>query len=230
MEIRGLKKTSLLDYPGNICAVIFLGGCNFKCGFCHNPGLVANKGETISRKQILEFLKSRKGLLDGVCVSGGEPTIHAALPSLLKSIKKLGLPVKLDTNGSNPAMLERLIKEKLVDYIAMDVKTSFSRYKEATGAAVDAEKINASIRLIMDSGIDYEFRTTMVPSFITNTEFSEICSALKGAKRYCMQQFNPRQELIDETLKNEKPYTEKELEEFLDKAKPFFGKCEIRNL
>lgn len=226
-SIRGLKKTSLLDYPGNICSVIFLGGCNFRCGFCHNPSIVENKGNRINKKDVLDFLKSRKELLDGVCVSGGEPTMHKTLPNLLKSIRKLGFLIKLDTNGSNPLMLSKLIKEKLVDYVAMDIKTSFNRYKEVLG---DEKAIKKSIKLLMNSGIDYEFRTTMVPSFVGNTEFDEICNALKGAKRFCMQQFNPKQELVDESLRGVKPYTEKELGEFLNTAKQFFENCEIRNL
>lgn len=226
-DIRGLKKTSLLDYPGNICAVIFLGGCNYKCPFCHNPSIVSNKAEKISRKEVFDFLKKRNGLIDGVCVSGGEPTIHKTLPNLLKAIKKLDLLVKLDTNGSNPAMLSKLIKEKLVDYVAMDIKTSFGRYKEVLG---NAENVKKSIKILMDSGIGYEFRTTMVPGIVNNEELVEICSALKGAKKFCIQQFNPKMELIDESLSEKNPYAERELEEFLNTAKPFFEKCEIKNL
>ncbi|MBU2638424.1 MAG: anaerobic ribonucleoside-triphosphate reductase activating protein [Nanoarchaeota archaeon] len=226
-SIRGLKKTSLLDYPRNICAVIFLGGCNYKCPFCHNPSIVADEGEKISRKEVIDFLKKRKGLLDGVCVSGGEPTIHKTLPNLLKTIKKLGMLVKLDTNGSNPVMLEKIIKENLVDYVAMDIKTSLSRYKEVSGKA---DNVRKSINILMNSGIDYEFRTTMVPGFVSNTDFVEICNMLKGAKRFCIQQFNPKQELIDASCRQRIPYTEQELEIFLNNAKPFFQHCELRNL
>ena len=171
MKILGFVKTSMVDYPGNIVSTIFLGGCNFRCPFCHNPDLADNKGIELDKEKIFSFLKKRNGLIDGVCVSGGEPTIYSDLPSFLKDIKALGLKVKLDTNGSHPEMLKSVIEDGLVDYVAMDVKSSFKHYDNASGVHVDMEKIKDSIDIIKSSNVEYEFRTTMVPRFVRREDF-----------------------------------------------------------
>jgi len=189
----GLQKTTLIDYPGKIACTVFLTGCNFRCPWCYNPELVFGKHEKITEKYFFEFLKERKGLLEGVVVCGGEPTINKNLSSFLKKIKKMGYAVKLDTNGSNPAMLEKLIQEKLLDYIAMDIKAPLktSNYGKAAGARVDLAKIKKSIGIIKKSGVDYEFRTTFVPKLLSDKDIVNIAKTIKGSKIYFIQQFKP---------------------------------------
>ncbi|RME55562.1 anaerobic ribonucleoside-triphosphate reductase activating protein, partial [Candidatus Woesearchaeota archaeon] len=201
MKILGFIRTSLVDYPGNIVSTIFTGGCNFRCPFCHNPELVESKGQELSQSKILEFLEQRKHLTDGVCITGGEPTIHSDLPELVKKIKSLKLKVKLDTNGTNPDMLKNLLSSKLLDYIAMDIKSSLNNYSKATSTELDLEKIKESIEIIKSSNIDYEFRTTMVKKFVSKEDLIGICNLIKGSKRFYLQQFDPRNNLIDNSLK-----------------------------
>jgi len=188
MKIGGLQKLTLVDYPGKIAATVFLIGCNFRCGFCHNPELIdSSKKEVISEKEFFDFLKERKGLLDGVCITGGEPTIVSDLFNFIKKIKDLGFLVKLDTNGSNPEILKELINS--LDYIAMDVKTSMKKYNKAVGKEIDLNNINKSIDLIKDSNIDYEFRTTVIPGLVDKNDIIEIGKWLKGVKKIVLQQF-----------------------------------------
>lgn len=164
MRIVGLQKMTLLDYPGRVACTVFLGGCNFRCPFCHNGGLLdGNAPEVMPAEELLTFLKGRQGLLDGVCVTGGEPTLSAQLPQLLADIKALGFDVKLDTNGSNPKVLKQLVKAGLVDYVAMDVKNSPDRYAATTGLKdAPLEALEESLRFLMEGHIDYELRTTVV--------------------------------------------------------------------
>ena len=163
MKITGLQKMTLLDFPGRIACTVFLQGCNFRCPFCHNSDLLEGEGQqTISLEELLSFLKKRKGMLDGVCITGGEPTVQRDLPELLAEIKALGYPVKLDTNGSNPAMLKKLVADGLVDYVAMDIKNSRSRYPETAGVpGLTMEKVEESIRFLLESNVNYELRTTV---------------------------------------------------------------------
>src|SRR3989339_28387 len=167
MIIKGFQRTSLVDFPGNIVSTVFLSGCNFRCPFCHNPELALDSPDlkALPERKVLAEIEAHKRFIDGVCVSGGEPTVHSGLPDFLAKIKALGLKVKLDTNGSNPEMLRTVIAERLVDFISMDVKSSPARYAEATGADVDVLVVGESVKIIMASGIDYEFRTTVVPGF-----------------------------------------------------------------
>jgi pyruvate formate lyase activating enzyme len=230
MNILGFVKTSLVDYPGNIVSTMFLGGCNFKCPFCHNPELAGNKGMKLDKEKIFSYLKKRKGLIDGVCVSGGEPTLYLELPKLLKEIKDLGLLVKVDTNGSNPEMVKKIIDEKLVDYIAMDIKSSFENYDKASGVDVDLNNIQESINILKNSEIDYEFRTTMVPSFVKMEDFESVCKSLEGANKFFIQQFDPKNNLINNQLKKERLYPPSDMEDFLTLAKPYFKVCGLRNL
>ncbi|MGC8971837.1 MAG: anaerobic ribonucleoside-triphosphate reductase activating protein, partial [bacterium] len=163
MLIGGLQKFSLIDYPGKISAVIFTKGCNFRCPYCHNPELVIFDGkDLIEEDYIFSFLREKRGKLDGVVLTGGEPTLQSDLINFLKEIKGLGFFTKLDTNGSNPEVIERLLEEKILDYIAMDIKANLEKYNDVTHSNVDIEKIKKSIDIIMHSGIDYEFRTTIV--------------------------------------------------------------------
>lgn len=229
MEIAGLKKTSLVDYPGTISAVIFLSGCNFRCGFCHNPSVVFGKSAKIDEKEVMDFLERRKRVLEGVCVTGGEPTIHDNLPMLLKKIKSMGFLAKLDTNGTNPEMLKKIIEENIVDYVAMDIKAPLETYSFAANADVNIKKIKESMRILMESKIKYEFRMTLLPKFVSIESFKEICEMLKGAKRFYIQQFEKGSEMIDCAFKSEKAYTKEELNEFLNVAKEYFEECGIRN-
>ena len=166
MKIAGLQKMTLLDYPGKVACTVFLSGCNYRCPFCHNSGLLENAPEAVTPEGLLEFLKKRRGMLDGVCITGGEPTLQKELPELLEAIKALGYPVKLDTNGSNPAMLEDLLNRGLVDYVAMDVKNCPERYGETVGIPnFSLEKTEQSLRLLLSGHTDYELRTTCVEEF-----------------------------------------------------------------
>lgn len=237
MLIGGLQNLTLIDYPGKVACAVFTVGCNFRCHFCHNPELVkydmndtnAARTTRISEPEFFEFLKSRQGLLDAVCVTGGEPTLHRDLPEFIKKIKALGFFVKLDTNGTNPEMLTALVKEKLIDYIAMDVKTNFKNYGEVTGAGVNAETIKESIKTIMESGLDYEFRTTVVPGLHTEDDLSEIAEFIRGAKRYYLQQFRPGEKILGEKYRTVKPYPPEFLAGIREKIKSFFEICEVRD-
>ena len=166
MIISGLQKMTLLDYPGRVACTVFLQGCNFRCPFCHNSGLLgAAQDETIPVEELLAFLRKRAGILDGVCITGGEPTLQSDLPRLLRQIKQMGYYIKLDTNGSRPDMLKALVEEKLIDYVAMDIKNCPDRYGETTGLSKTPEGIEESIRFLMAGELDYEFRTTVVEEF-----------------------------------------------------------------
>jgi len=219
MLIGGLQKLTLIDYPGKIAATVFTVGCNFSCAFCHNPELVdpekIKKQPIISEKEFFEFLTNRKGMLEGVCITGGEPTLHKDLPEFIKKIKKLGFSIKLDTNGSNPEMLKKLIDNNLIDYLAMDIKGPLQIPKK-------------SVELIKNSGIDYEFRTTVVPILHTKEDIIQIAKEISPAKKFFLQQFRPGKNL-DKKFEKEKPYSKKELDEFCEVIKSYFDFCGVRD-
>lgn len=231
MEIKGFLPLSLIDYPGKMAAVIFLPGCNFRCTFCFNIDLVLHPEalESLDADHILKELKARKKWIDGVVITGGEPTLSNGLEEFIEKVKKLGFPVKLDTNGSNPKMLKNLIEKKLIDYVAMDIKCPLEKYSKATGVDANINDIKESVDIIRNSGIDYEFRTTVVPSLIKKKDVEEIGKWLKGSKRYFLQQFRSKKTL-DAKHKNEKPYTAEELEKLAEVAREFFGECQVRNV
>lgn len=234
MLIGGLQKLTLIDYPGKIAATVFLVGCNFSCPWCYNPELVLaediNKHAKISEKDFFDFLKQRKGLLDGVAICGGEPTINKNLPDFIKKIKKLGYAVKLDTNGSNPEMLKNLIDEKLIDYVAMDVKAllKIQNYSEAIGKKTALSKIKRSVEIVKKSGINYEFRTTIIPKLHQLKDIVDIAKQLKGAKKYFLQQFKP-EKTINPKYKKYKPFGQKQLETIQKKCNKYLP-TELRNL
>ena len=230
LPIKGWQKTSLIDYSPYISSVIFIGGCNFRCGFCHNPDLVLhfNAVEDIDEKEVLEYLKVKKNWIDGVCITGGEPTLYKELIDFISKIKKIGLLVKLDTNGSNPKIVKELIENRLVDYIAMDIKSPLDNYNEVAGADVFPENIEESIRLIKDSGVDYEFRTTVVPGLVGKKEIFLIGKWLKGSKRYAIQNFRRTRPLIDNEFKKIKPFSKEELNEMKNIAEKYFDNVEVR--
>ena len=195
MRFGGLQKTSLIDFPGKISCVLFLSGCNFHCPYCHNPELVHGRpGSTnngVDLKQILNFLGNRKGLLDGVVISGGEPTLAPGIFQLCRTIGNMGFKVKLDTNGSRPDILKGLIDDGLVDFIAMDIKTSPDRYAPTLCLPEEAAGLTESIALIMASGLPHEFRTTCVRPVVDADAIRQIAKLIKGASRYALQQFQP---------------------------------------
>jgi pyruvate formate lyase activating enzyme len=191
MRIGGLTKSSLIDYPGKIAAVLHLAGCNLRCPFCHNPELVLPScfQEPVPVAEVMAFLERRRERLDGVVVSGGEPTIHDDLPELIANIKALGFALKLDTNGMHPEMLRCLLSDGLLDYIAMDVKAPLKTYASACGKTVPVEKLRTSIWLIKNSGVRHEFRTTVVPGLHTVRELKAIADDIHGAECYAVQDF-----------------------------------------
>lgn len=223
MFIGGFQKISLVDYPGLIASTIFTKGCNFRCGYCHNPDLVLGKVETLDIDKIFSFLKESKGKkIDGVCICGGEPTIHQDLPEFIAKIKEIGLKVKLDTNGSNP----NILKKCQVDYIAMDVKTSLNRYHEICWIKGAGEKVKASIDyLINQDKIDYEFRTTLVPQIVGIDELTEISKLLKMAKKWYLQNYSSKKTL-DPHFKNIRPYSLETIHQLIENLKQIhFSVC-----
>ena len=202
MKIQGLQKMTLLDYPGRVACTVFLGGCDFRCPFCHNYELVVGPApEALSEEEFFSFLEKRRGLLDGVAITGGEPCLRNDLPEFISRIRDAGFAVKLDTNGSHPAMLARLIDEGLVDYIAMDVKNSPTKYAHTVGLPqIDLEPISESIGLLLAGNVDYEFRTTVVRELHEAADFEQIGPWIAGARRYFLQAFTQRDTVPDRAL------------------------------
>ena len=220
IHIKGVEKDSMIDYPGKISCVVFLSRCNFRCGFCHNPELIFNENEfpDITTEEFLSWLNKKKKWLDGVVITGGEPTLHSGLIDFMKAIKEKNLSIKLDTNGTNPSIVQKAINEKLVDYIAMDIKNCPEKYDETTSACVNIDNIKKTAQIIMDAGskdlIDYEFRTTIHPRYHNAHDFEKISQWLKGSKKYVLQQFRAEHCIIDETLKKEENYNLSDLQNF----------------
>ena len=192
MNICGYQKTTLLDYPGHVAATIFTGGCNFRCPFCHNSDLVVNStmSPCISQEEIFSFLKKRKNVLSGICITGGEPTLQTNLSEFIKKVRSLGYKIKLDTNGYRPDVISSLLEDNLLDYIAMDIKAGLSNYAKVSGIPnLDTSKIKESISIIENSGIDYEFRTTVVKELHNRQDFLEISEMLSSSSSYFIQSF-----------------------------------------
>lgn len=202
LNIQGLQKTTLLDYPGHVAATVFFGGCNMRCGFCHNMDIVVTDASpAYTDRDILDFLSKRTGILDGVCLTGGEPTLYSDLPGFIEKIRESGFMVKLDTNGTNPRMLEKLVNEGLIDYVAMDIKTSLSNYEAACGFnCIDTKPIKESIDFLLRGECEYEFRTTAVAEYLDDRSVSEIASTIAGAKRYYLQGYVESEFVPDKSL------------------------------
>lgn len=194
MKIHGLQKMTLLDYPGKVACTVFFGGCDLRCPFCHNAELLDGSAPAVmDEAELLAFLKKRKGLLDGVAITGGEPLLQPDLPEFAGRIRELGYPVKIDTNGTHPDRLRRLAEEGLVQYIAMDIKNSPERYAETSGIpGLDLGPIRESVSLLMEGTVDYEFRTTAVREFHDDRSFTDIGQWIRGARRYFLQKFTDR--------------------------------------
>jgi len=231
MEIGGLQKLTLIDYPGRLAATVFIIGCDFRCPFCYSPELVLpekiKNQPRIPEKDFFDFLKERKELLEGVVICGGEPTIHQKLPDFCQKIKKLEYLIKLDTNGSNPEMLKKLINEKLIDYVAMDIKAPKAKYSGAAGVKVNIKKIEESIDILKEGKIDYEFRSTVVPTILEKEDILKIAQWIRGAKKYYLQNFRP-EKTINPKFEKIKPYPRKYLLEIQKVISPFFEICQVR--
>ena len=229
MRIQGLQKMTLLDYPGRVACTVFLGGCDFRCPFCHNYELVEGPlADAVSEEEFFAFLAKRQGLLDGVAITGGEPCLRRDLPEFLARIHEAGFPVKLDTNGNHPDMLARLMDEGLVDYVAMDVKNAPAKYARTIGlASFDVSKVDESMRLLMAGTVPFEFRTTVIRELHEASDFEEIGRWIEGAPRYFLQAFADRDTVPDRTLSAPDAAS---LLEFRDIAARFVEHVEIRGI
>lgn len=230
MKIHGLQKLTLLDYPEKTACTVFTGGCNFRCPFCHNALLVTDidSSQTYSEEEILDFLSKRTGLLDGVCITGGEPLMNGDIADFIKKIKEMGYSVKLDTNGTFPERLKTLLENNLIDYVAMDIKNSKDKYAITAGIKnVNISDIERSINLLKSSDIDYEFRTTVVNEFHTESDILKIAEWIKGAKKYFLQNFEDSGNLIGENLT---AVSKEVLESMKSAAKAFVENTQIRGV
>lgn len=234
MIIGGLQKSTLIDYPGKIACTVFLAVCNFRCPWCYSGELVLPekiiKQPRISEQEFFNFLKERQGLLDGVVICGGEPTVNKELPAFAEKIKKMGFFVKLDTNGSNPEMLKELVNKKLIDYVAMDIKAPIDSpiYKKILGEGVDIKSIKDSVEFLKKDKISYEFRTTAVDTIHDKEDFLEIAKWIGGPNvKYYLQNFRP-EKTIDPEFEKVKPYKDEELKEIVKEISSYFKICQLR--
>jgi pyruvate formate lyase activating enzyme len=235
LEIKGFIDVSFVDWDGKLSSVIFLPNCNFRCPFCHNVNLVLypEKLETVPFEQVESQLKKQKGWIDGVCITGGEPTLHSDLLELCSRLKGMGYLVKVDTNGTNPTMLKELMEQGLVDYIAMDIKAPFTvkKYSKATGVKAEKllEKVKQSVKLLLGSDLDYEFRTTVVPSLHDMDNIRQICLSLRRCRKYVLQKFDVSlgKETLDPNFMS-KSFTEEEMQELLETAKKIIPSTRLR--
>ena len=230
MRIGGMQKLTLLDYPGKVTCTAFLSGCNLRCPYCHNPDLVLPERierQELSAAEVLLFLENRRGKLDGVCISGGEPTLQQDLPRFAADIRSLGYVVKLDTNGTNPGMLRELLHDDLLDYVAMDIKNSPEHYAETCGGVDVLPKVQESASLLLNSALDYEFRTTVCKPLHTEKEMAEIGRWLKGAKRYFLQSFEDSGDLV---IGGVQAHTQAELMRLLHAVLPYIPNTQLRGI
>lgn len=231
MVVAGLQKNSLIDYPGKISAVVFISGCNFSCPYCHNPELArGDYPQRIPLNELLEFLSRRRILLDGVVITGGEPTIWRHLADLCMAVRDLNLSVKLDTNGSRPEVLRKMIADGLVDYIAMDIKSSLERYAPPLCDRSVGPKVKQSIQILMESAVDYEFRTTCAPPFVDEAILGKIALEIQNARRYILQPLR-RETVLNPNFFNENPessFSKEQMDRFQTVISPLVPSCSIR--
>lgn len=234
MEIKGFIEISLVDWDRKVSSVVFLPGCNMRCPFCYNATLVLRSHEmqTIPFEHVKSRLKKSRGWIDGVVITGGEPTIHSELPELCGKIDALGLKVKVDTNGTNPHMIKKLVKEQLVDYVAMDLKAPLipKNYSEASGikAGPFLGDVEHTLDFLMTGKIEYEFRTTLVPTLHTRKDVAEICDKIRNCNKYALQNFKSNVETINPSFKNLKPFSEKEIASIFEEAKTLVPNAVLR--
>ena len=228
MLIKGFQKTTLLDFPSKVASTVFTGGCNFRCPFCHNASLVTHiDSEYISEEDIFAYLKKRKVILDGVCITGGEPLLQKDIGDFCQKLRELGLLIKLDTNGSQTDKLRELADAGLVDYIAMDIKNSKALYAKTCGLSEFPSDIEKSVNFIMNAGIPYEFRTTVVRELHTKESIRELSVWISGATHYYLQSFKDSGDLISDGLS---AYTDAEMEELLEIAKEYVPSAQLRGI
>jgi len=231
MKIGGLQPVTLLDYPQKVAAIIFTIGCNMRCPFCYNSSLVLSSeiknNNPLAESDVLDFLRKRKKYLDGAVITGGEPTLQSDIVRFCRKLKKMDYLIKLDTNGLLPDVLEKLINEKLVDYIAMDIKASPDKYKKASGVIIDMEKIKKSISLVMNSGLPYEFRSTLVGGIHNKEDIIEMAKLISGADKYFLQNFKLQKKHVGKDFVG-KSLTYKAMDEFCSLAKKHVKNCEAR--
>lgn len=228
MDIYGLEKLSLVDYDGFVAATVFTGSCNFRCGFCHNSALVLDSKSLpiIPESEILDYLKKRKGVLEGLCITGGEPTLNPDLPEFIKKVKDIGYKVKVDTNGTNPEMVKLLVKEGLADYFAIDIKNDRENYAEIIGfKTFDTSKIEKTVEFLLSGATKYEFRTTLIAEYHKAENIKRIGEWIKGADKYFMQKFKSGDNCISQDLS---PVSEETAKEFLEIARPFVKHAALR--
>lgn len=228
MKIGGVQKTSLIDYPNKICAVFFASGCNFRCPYCYNSKLVFNKTKLIDEKWINRFLEERKNFLDAILLSGGEITAQPDFVEFIRKIKKYGYLVGIETNGSNPDAIKKVIDGELISFIAMDIKSDLKTYDKAARVNVDKEKIKKSVELIKNSNIEYEFRTTVIPGLFDESIAENIGKWLKGSKKYVLQQFKANKDMINNDFKNKKPYKQAKIQKFEEILKKYIKDVGVR--
>lgn len=240
MIIGGLEKLTLIDYPDHLAAIVFTQGCNFRCHYCYNPMLVLSQKEldkrnkkeegfsTIPEQDLFLFLKERFGRLDGVVITGGEPTLHPDLESFIKKIKDIGYDVKLDSNGTNPEALQNLIDKKLIDYIAMDIKAPLDKYKDIVGVNVDCDKLQKSVNIIKRSNVPYEFRTTVVPNLLVKNDFDKMGKMIEGADKWYLQKFKSDVSLVNTKYQQQEAYRDTEMEEFANIGQKYVKHCQVR--
>lgn len=229
MIIKGLQKTTLLDFPGKVACTVFTGGCNFRCPFCHNSSLVLSPAQLpdISEEDFFEFIVKRRGILDGVCITGGEPLLQGDIIPFLEQIRALGFAIKLDTNGSFPEKLRQIVEAGLIDYIAMDIKNCREKYALTAGVSCSAEQIFDTVSYIMSCGIPYEFRTTVVKELHTHDDILSISKEIEGADRYFLQCFEDSGELIESGFS---AHDEETMNTMLELVKPYIKTSDIRGM
>ncbi len=229
MRIHGLNRLSLVDYPGKMAAIVFTGGCNFRCPFCHNSSLVLDPDSQplVPEQEVLSYLEKRRNMLDGLVITGGEPTLEGGLIPFMRAVRQLGLLVKLDTNGYRPDVLESVLEEGLADYVAMDIKNSPDAYARTAGLPyVDMERIRRSIDLIRTSGVDYEFRTTVVRGLHYRENFEKICALIAPCRRYFLQTFVPSQDTITEGWQAP---AHDEMQSYVELIRTYIGTVQVRD-
>jgi len=236
VEIKEFVNLSLVDWDGKLSSVLFLPDCNFRCPFCYNSTLVLHpeRIETVPFERVEDYLKKQRSWIDGVCITGGEPTLHKDLPDLCSKLKEMGFLVKVDTNGTNPTMVKELMDGELMDYIAMDIKAPLTAEKYSKATGINAEKllgkVEETIKILLESKMDYEFRTTVVPTLHEEDDIKEICDGIKGCKKYVLQKFDISlgKTTIDPEFNKLKPFTEKEMKTFLTIAQKFLPNVKSR--
>jgi len=228
MDIQGLQKLTLLDFPGHVACTVFLAGCDFRCPFCHNSELIGAAPALMDDRELLDFLKKRQGVLEGVAFTGGEPTLRKELPQLMRQIRALGYPTKLDTNGNHPETLKAMLDEGLVDYVAMDIKNSPEKYAQTIGLPhFDVSNIEKSMELLRESGIDYELRTTVVAEYHDDASFRDIGPWIAGTKKYFLQCFTDRDSVLTQGLRAP---AKEDMDRWADLVRPYVAQVELRGV